>query len=119
MTHEPVDRSHLGKGEYANYFEVGHDFVAFYLDCGQAGSRDENTRVYSRIITTPVGACRLAGVLAVALCKYARLFGPIRDEDGLVAPNGQEMEKALCDYAYRFGEIDNEDEESSVTRMDK
>ncbi|HJS23113.1 MAG TPA: DUF3467 domain-containing protein [Pyrinomonadaceae bacterium] len=84
MNQEDIDRSYLGKGEYANYFEVGHDFVAFYLDCGQVGAADERTRVYNRIITSPIGAKRLVKVLWTALSEYSRRFGEIRDEEGQV-----------------------------------
>ncbi len=84
MDHEDIDRSYLGKGEYANYFEVGHDFVAFYLDCGQVGAADERTKVYNRIITSPIGARRLVRVLWKALNEYSRRFGDIRDEEGEV-----------------------------------
>jgi hypothetical protein len=84
MDHEDIDRSSLGKGEYANYFEVGHDFVAFYLDCGQVGVADQRTKVYNRIITSPIGAKRLVNVLWKALNEYSRRFGDIRDEEGEV-----------------------------------
>lgn len=89
MAEEFIDRSLLRKGEYVDYFEVGHNFVAFYLDCGQVGQMDEKTAVHSRIITSPVGAKRLARVLERALHEYARRFGTIRDEDGTTA-NGSD-----------------------------
>ena len=82
MDETKVDRSHLGKGEYANYFEVGHDFVAFYLDCGQVGADNKTMRVYNRIITSPVCAKRLVKVLENALDEYFLRFGQIRDEGG-------------------------------------
>jgi hypothetical protein len=98
-----VDRSQLGKGEYADYFEVGHDFVAFYLDLGQqAIPAEEITRVYSRIVTSPIGAISLLGVLAEALCAYAHTYHAYADDKGKVLPKGKEMEAALCDYVERF-----------------
>ena len=113
MDHDKVDRSHLGKGEYANYFEVGHDFVAFFVDCGQVGYESESTKVYSRIITSPLGALRLVGVLAQAVCKYGRRFGPIHDESGMAVNQGLEMEAALCDYVRRFvGEVHEDTSDS-------
>jgi hypothetical protein len=102
MDHDTVDRSHLGKGEYANYFEVGHDFVAFFVDCGQLGYEHESTKVYSRIITSPLGALRLVGVLAQAVCKYGQQFGAIHDECGVIIEYGNEMKEALCEYVERF-----------------
>lgn len=89
MAEDLTDRSALRKGEYVDYFEVGHNFVAFYLDCGQVGQLDEKTAVHSRFITSPVGAKRLAKVLDRALEEYARRFGVIRNEDG-AAENGSD-----------------------------
>jgi hypothetical protein len=93
MAEEDVDWSHLGTGEYANYFLVEHDFVAFYLDCGQLGNSEQRTKVYRRIITTPVGARRLFDILSSALAEYKRRFGDIRDENGsIVLDDGEEKQ---------------------------
>jgi len=88
MAEDDVDWSQLGAGEYANYFLVEHDFVAFYLDCGQLGNNEQKNKVYSRIITTPVGARRLLSILSNALAEYKRRFGDIRDENGLIVAEG-------------------------------
>jgi hypothetical protein len=93
MEEENVDRSHLEKGEYANYFEVGHDFVAFFVDCGQAGHDVQGTKLYSRIITSPIGAQQLSTILARALREYRRRFGAIRDEQGMISPAENENEQ--------------------------
>jgi hypothetical protein len=90
MVEDDVDWSQLGAGEYANYFLVEHDFVAFYLDCGQLGNNEQKNKVYNRIITTPVGARRLLGILSNALAEYRRRFGDIRDESGLIVSEGGE-----------------------------
>jgi hypothetical protein len=81
---EHVDRVPLGKGDYADFFEVLHDYVAFYVDCGQAGSADQCARVFNRIITTPIGAYNLADVLQRALRQYLERFGAIRNEAGVI-----------------------------------
>jgi uncharacterized protein DUF3467 len=100
-----VDRSHRAKGEYADYFEVGHDFVAFYVDWGQQAIRDEDkTTVHSRIVTSPIGAINLLGVLAQALCKYARSYHAFPDDKGTILPQSKQMEEALCEYVRRFVE---------------
>jgi hypothetical protein len=100
-----VDRSHRGKGEYADYFEVGHDFVAFYVDWGQQATGDEDTtKVYSRIVTSPFGAINLLGGLAEALCEYARTYRAFPDDQGTILPHSKQMEEALCDYVQRFVE---------------
>ena len=95
MEDENVDRTHLEKGEYANYFEVGHDFVAFFVDCGQAGHGVQSTKLYNRIITSPIGAQQLSIVLSKALREYTRRFGAIRDEQGMIsqAENKHEQQR--------------------------
>lgn len=77
---EPVDRSLLGEGRYANYFEVGHNLFEFVLDFGQGGQENESIRIYVRIITTPEGAETLSRLLGEALGKYRQTFGPIRGD---------------------------------------
>ena len=100
-----VDRSLRAKGEYADYFEVGHDFVAFYVDSGQQASGDQDRhRVYSRIVTSPLGAINLLGVLAQALCEYARTYRAFPDDKGTILPDSKHMEEALCAYVKRFVE---------------
>jgi hypothetical protein len=85
MEEHDADRSQLGKWEYANYFEVGHNAFEFLVDCGQEGRPDEQLKVYLRIITSPVGAQRLFQVLGNALLRYADSFGPIPGD----APAGE------------------------------
>ena len=85
MEYKKIDRSNLGKGEYADFFKVWHDFVAFYLDYGQVGTKDdESVKVFSRIITSPLGARLLVSALWDALNDYSGRFGEIRDEEGRV-----------------------------------
>jgi hypothetical protein len=77
-----VDKSQLGKWEYANYFEVGHNAFEFFFDFGQGAER---VNVYTRIATNPLAAKRLFELLRAALEKYVRDFGPIAvslDESG-------------------------------------
>lgn len=87
MDHEDIDRSNLGKGEYVNYFEVAHDFVSFYVNFGQ--SVDARTLVYYRIITSPIGARRLAEALGKQLNEYSSSFGEIRDEEGRICSDDE------------------------------
>ncbi len=103
MAEEKVDLSQLGKGEYADFFGVAKDYVAFYVDCGQQGVDEEDqAKVYTRIITTPIGALRLVDMLAKTLCDYVELFGPIRHENGKTAPQAKEKLDVLCEYRNRF-----------------
>lgn len=81
MEMEAADRSALGEGRYANYFEIGHNAFEFLLDLGQLGRDAEPARVYLRVITSPDGARELCELLNDALVKYRRSFGAIRRED--------------------------------------
>jgi len=78
---DAVDRSSLGEGRYANYFEVGHNLFEFVLDFGQSGQENEPIRIYVRIITTPEGASTLSRLLEEALGRYRATFGPIRGDE--------------------------------------
>ena len=69
-----VDKSELGKWEYANYFEVGHNAFEFFFDFGQGAER---VKVYTRIATNPIAARQLYELLKEALERYVHDFGPI------------------------------------------
>jgi hypothetical protein len=81
MEREAADRSALGEGRYANYFEIGHNAFEFLLDLGQLGLETEPARIYVRVITSPSGARQLCELLNEALAEYWRSFGAIRRED--------------------------------------
>jgi uncharacterized protein DUF3467 len=76
-----ADRSELGEGRYANYFEIGHNAFEFLLDLGQLGLETEPARIYLRVVTSPAGARRLCQLLNEALIQYRESFGAIRHED--------------------------------------
>jgi hypothetical protein len=78
---EEADRTELGEGRYANYFEIGHNAFEFLLDLGQLGLATEPARIYVRVITSPSGAKRLCQLLNEALSQYHESFGPILYED--------------------------------------
>jgi hypothetical protein len=75
------DRSQLGEGRYANYFEIGHNAFEFLFDLGQLGMDAEPARIYMRVITSPSGARKLCQLLNEALAEYLKAFGPIRQDD--------------------------------------
>ena len=81
MEMEAADRSALGEGRYANYFEIGYNAFEFVLDFGQPGRAAEPARIYLRVITSPSDAGELCRLLNEALVKYRRKFGPIRQVD--------------------------------------
>jgi hypothetical protein len=90
MADEDVDWSNLKMGEYANYFLVEADFFAFYLDTGQMGNKDQRTKVYNRLIITPIGARRLLRTLQDALAEYKKRFGELRNEHGFIVEEASE-----------------------------
>jgi hypothetical protein len=63
-------------GKYANYIAVGHNAVEVLLDFGQFYS-DERIVLHTRIITSPCYAREFSAVLAEALDRYVRVYGPI------------------------------------------
>lgn len=81
MEMEAADRTALGEGRYANYFEIGHNAFEFYLDFGQSGLEGEPARMYLRVITSPFVARALCEKLNESLASYQKSFGPIPAED--------------------------------------
>jgi hypothetical protein len=120
-----VDRSQLARTEYADYFEVANDYVAFYVACGQQAlswyDERETTKVYTRIATSPFGAINLLGVLARALCHYAMTYDVFRDDFGRVIPQEKEMQAALCRYVEKFVDKDKKkiDVEGMKAQLDE
>jgi hypothetical protein len=70
------------QGRYANWFEIGHNEFEFILDFGQhyAGGEPDPARVqrHTRIVTTPVYAKALLGLLGDVVGRYEGRFGVIR-----------------------------------------
>ena len=69
------------EGRYANYFEIGHNAFEFILDFGQMYGEDPEASLHTRIVTSPVYAKRLSGVLQQALSQYEANFGRVADEN--------------------------------------
>ena len=70
------------QGQYANYFEVGHNAFEFLLDFGQlylTGSEAEG-RMHTRIIASPAFTQRLVEVLSLALSEYEQTYGRVSRE---------------------------------------
>jgi hypothetical protein len=68
-------------GRYANYFKVGHNAFEFLFDFGQIYEQGRTAPLHTRIITTPVYAKSLLGLLQEAVGQYEQLFGTIPDAD--------------------------------------
>lgn len=68
-------------GRYANYFKVGHNAFEFLFDFGQTYGQGRPGPLHTRIITTPVYAKSLLGLLQESVDQYEQLFGTIPDGD--------------------------------------
>ncbi len=69
-------------GQYANYFEVGHNAFEFIIDFGQvyAGESKEG-QLHTRIVTAPVYANTLLKILQGSIDRYEETFGVIPRDD--------------------------------------
>ena len=83
MDDESTDGQENGQpnGRYANYFTVGHNAFEFLLDFGQIYAPDGSVPLHTRIITAPVYAKTLLGLLQESIDQYEQLFGTIPDGD--------------------------------------
>jgi hypothetical protein len=68
-------------GQYANYFTVGHNAFEFVFDFGQIHTQGRPAPLHTRIITTPVYAKSLLGLLQESIDQYEQLFGTIPSGD--------------------------------------
>lgn len=64
-------------GNYANYFEVGHNAFEFLLDFGQLYQNQDQAQVHTRIIVSPTYAKALLRTLEESLHRYEQVFGSI------------------------------------------
>ena len=68
------------EGQYANYFQVGHNAVEFLLDFGQCYPEEQEARFHTRIITSPVYAYAFFETLRESIDRYEQTFGAISRE---------------------------------------
>jgi len=68
------------EGRYVNYFEIGHNAFEFLLDFGQCFCEESEGAMHTRIVTSPVYAKRLVGVLQQALSQYEESYGQVPDD---------------------------------------
>ena len=78
---EPPQEAGEIEGRYANYFQIGHNAFEFLLDFGQCYAESPRARFHTRIITSPMSAKSLLGVLRQSLERYEQTFGAIPRED--------------------------------------
>ena len=65
------------EGRYANYFKVGHNAFEFLFDFGQIHTEGRPAPLHTRIITTPVYAKSLLGLLQESIDQHEQIFGAI------------------------------------------
>ena len=69
------------EGRYVNYFEIGHNAFEFLLDFGQMYCEDPEASLHTRIVTSPVYAKTLIGMLQRALSQYEASYGRVAEQD--------------------------------------
>jgi hypothetical protein len=74
---EPTDASKEHEGHYSNHFKIGFNSLEFILDFGQAYQGVSGELHQTRIITSPVYAKALAGLLRDSLAAYEHAYGTI------------------------------------------
>ncbi len=67
-------------GQYANYFEVGHNASEFVIDMGQFYQNNGEASVHTRIVTGPIYAKALLDLLTASVSNYERLHGRIPED---------------------------------------
>jgi hypothetical protein len=73
------DDSGEPQARYANYFAVGFNEFEFVLDFGQSYSA-QDSRLHTRIVTSPAYAKELLEVLSDAVAEFSRSFGDLPSE---------------------------------------
>ena len=73
-----LNGSEAPEARYANYFEVGHNAYEFLIDFGQYRPDSESVQMRIRVVTGPVFAKLLSGLLAKAVARYEAEHGAIQ-----------------------------------------
>jgi hypothetical protein len=71
------------EGRYANCFKVGHNAFEFILDFGQLYTKDEEPKMHTRIITSPVYVKAFLETLRDSVDQYEHSFGAILKQEDL------------------------------------
>ena len=83
MTHDDKSESAVRqvKGQYANYYKVGHNAFGFVIDFGQMYEDNDKPQFHTRIVTSPVSAKELLQLLSDSIDDYERHYRKISDEE--------------------------------------
>ncbi len=68
------------RGQYANYFEIGHNAFEFVIEFSQFYPESEETELYARIIISPGCAKALYSTLGESIEQYKQDFESDRDK---------------------------------------
>ena len=68
------------RGQYANYFKIGHNAFEFIFDFGQLYNGGMEAHVHTRIVTSPFYAKELLAMLREAVEQYEQSFGALPKE---------------------------------------
>ena len=79
-------RSRKLEARYCNYFEIGHNAFEFIFDFGQYHPEDSAAHMHSRIVTGPVYAKLLAGLLQDTVKRFEEEHGTIQPVDDELDP---------------------------------
>ncbi|SRR6266566_809916 len=74
------------EARYANYFEVGHNAYEFIVDFGQYQPQGDAVRIQTRVVTGPVFAKLLLGLLAQAVARFEIEHGAIEEASDELDP---------------------------------
>jgi hypothetical protein len=67
------------EGRYSNFFKIGHNAFEFVLEFGQRYAEAEETRLHTRVITSPSYAKELLRTMMDSIKRYESVFGEIRE----------------------------------------
>lgn len=68
------------EARYANSFRVGYNAYEILIEFGQAYEDESNTRMHTRIVTSPNYAKELLKTLMASINSYEAQFGTISDD---------------------------------------
>jgi len=89
------------EARYCNYFEIGHNAFEFIFDFGQYHPEDAAAHMHSRVVTGPVYAKLLAGLLHETLQRFEEEHGPIQPVDDELDPM-ELVKQSIAGYEQRF-----------------
>lgn len=109
-----LPRSRSLEARYSNYFEIGHNAFEFIFDFGQYHPEDSAAHMHSRIVTGPVYAKLLAGLLQDAVKRFEDEHGTIQPIDDDLDPM-ELVQQSIAGYDHRLKSL-GQSKESDPTR---